>query len=209
MIILAISLCILIPSAITISAGTPKVLLILPKLLNPENLDTVIHKEVNVMKGMLEKANFKVVAATIDGLPIKDSKITFTPDLELSKVKVDDYVGVIIACMGSGERTPVFPEAVSIVKEAITQRKPVAASHSSVSALAEAEVLAGKRYGFRIDGQFRNPKFTGAIYSGMGVVQDGNIITCGICPVVSESEGFPDCNIELIQAFIDALNRQK
>jgi hypothetical protein len=48
-----------------------------------------------------------------------------------------------------------------------------------------------------------------AIYSGMGVVQDGNIITCGICPVVSQSEGLPDCNTELTQAFITALSPKR
>jgi putative intracellular protease/amidase len=209
MIILMISLSILMSSRLTKAADTPKVLLILPNVADPNYLDTVLNKEVSVMKSMLENAGFKVVAATTDGLPIKSSTVSFTPDLKLSDVKVDDYVGVIIACMGSGERTPVFPEAISIVKQAFTQGKPVAASHSSVNVLAEAEVLAGKRYAFRIDGQFRNPKYTGAIYSGSGVVQDGNIITCGICPVVSQSEGLPECNTELTQALITALSPKK
>jgi len=44
------------------------------------------------MKGMLENAGFKVTAASTDGLPIKGSTVTFTPDLKVSDVKVDDYV---------------------------------------------------------------------------------------------------------------------
>jgi len=208
-IILAISFCFIMFSVYAKAADAPKILLIIPNVINPENIDTVLNKEIGVMKGMLEKANFKVVAATIDGLPIKGSIETFTPDLKLSDVKIDGYSGVIIACMASGESTPVFPEAVLMVKQAITQGKPVAASHSSVNVLAEAGVLAGKRYSFRYDPQIRYPSFTGAIYGGIGVVQDGNIITCGICPPVSEGQGFPDCTVELIQAFITALTPKK
>jgi hypothetical protein len=39
---------------------------------------------------MLENASFKVVVATTDGLPIKGSTVTLTPNLKLSDVKVDD-----------------------------------------------------------------------------------------------------------------------
>jgi putative intracellular protease/amidase len=158
---------------------------------------------------MLEKAGFKVVAATTDGMPIKGSVVTFTPDLKLSDVKVDDYVGVIIACMGSGEPTPKPPIAVLIVKQAVTQGKPVAASHSSVTILAEAGVLAGKRYAFRMDASLRYSSFTGAIYGGTGLVQDGNIITCGLCPEAAASYGLPDGTVELTQAFITTLTTKK
>jgi len=150
MIILAISLSILMSSTLTQAADAPKVLLILPNPM-PEYIDTVLSKEVSVMKSLLQNAGFKVVAASTDGMTIKGSTETFTPDLKLSDVKADDYIGVIIACMGSGEYTPVSPIAISIVKQAITQGKPVAASHSSVNVLAEAGVLANKRYAFRVD----------------------------------------------------------
>ena len=206
MIVLASILSMVTSSTLVRAADAPKVLLILP---DGKYLDTMLTKEVSVMKSMLEKAGFKVVAASTNGLPIKGYTVTFTPDLMLSDVKGDDYVGVIIACMASGEFTTVSPVAVSIAKQVIIQGKPLAASHSSVNVLAEAGVLAGKRYAFRIDGQLRNPKFTGAIYSGTGVVQDGNIITCGICPVESERFGVSDCTAELTQAFINALTVKK
>ncbi len=130
-------------------------------------------------------------------------------------MKVDDYVGVIIACMAGGALpyTSVPPIAVSIAKEAVTQGKPVAASHGSVIVLAEAGFLAGKRYAFRVDplgiGRRPDDRFTGAIYGGTGVVQDGNIITCGVCPQGSASYGFNDCTTELTQAFITALTTKK
>jgi hypothetical protein len=208
-IILVASLSILISPTFAEAADPLKVLLILPNVANPDYLDTVLNKEVSVMKGMLEKAGFKVVAATTDGLPIKGSTVTFTPDLKFSNVKVDDYVGIIIACMGSGEPTPKPPEAVLVAKQAITQRKPVAASHSAVTILAEAGVLAGKRYAFRMDAHPRYSGFAGAIYGGVGVVQDGNIITCGVCPQVSGQYLLPDCTTDLTQAFITVLTPKK
>jgi putative intracellular protease/amidase len=212
MIIMATILCMIMSSALANAADAPEVLLILPDAL-PQYLDSMLNKEVNVMKSMLEKANFKVVVATTNGLPIKGSAVTLTPDLKLSDVKVDDYVGIIIACMGSGEYTPVSPIAVLIVKQAITQGKPVAASHSSVNILAEAGVLAGKRYAFRTDplgiGRRPDDRFTGAIYGGTGVVQDGNIITCGACPQASLDQGLPDGTGDLTQAFITTLTTRK
>jgi len=165
---------------------------------------------------MLENAKFKVVAATTDGLPIKGSTLTLTPDLKLSDVKVDDYVGVIIPCFGAGGALPftqVSPIAVSITKQAVIQGKPVAVSDASIIILAEAGVLVGKRYGYSIDplaiGRRPDDRFTGAIYSGTGVVQDGNIITCGVCPLVSAAYGLSDGTAELTQAFITALTTKK
>ena len=208
--ILVIFLSILISSTLAKAADVTKVLLVLRDAM-PQYIDTMLTKEISVMKTMLEKAGFKVVAATTDGLPIKGSTVTFTPDLKLSDVKVDDYVGVINACMGGGAHIyiSVSPIAVSIAKQAITQRKPVAASHGSVIILAEAGVLVGKRYGFWIDPSGIGDRFAGAIYGGTGVVRDGNIITCGACPQVSASQGLPDGTVELTQTFITALTTKK
>ena len=208
MIILATILSMVISSTLVRAADAPKVLLILPDAV-PQYIDTMLTKEISVMKSMLEKAGFKVVAATAEGLPIKGSTVTFTPDLKLSDVKIDDYAGVVISCMGAGEPTPKHPMAVSIAKQAIGQGKPVAASHSSVIILAEAGVLASKRYAFRMIPPLRYSSFTGAIYSGTGVVQDGNIITCGVCPQVSADHGLDDCTSALTQAFITSLTTKK
>jgi len=201
-------------STLAMAADAPKILLVLRDVM-PQYIDTMLTKEVSVMKSMLENASFKVVVANTDGLPIKGPTVTLTPNLKLSDVKVDDYAGIIIPCSGGGTTpyTSVSPIAVSIVKQAITQGKPVAASHGSVIILAEAGVLVGKRYGFWVDpfgiGRRQDDRFTGAIYGGTGVVQDGNIITCGACPQVAPTYGLPDNTAELTQAFITTLTTKK
>lgn len=107
MIILAIFLSMLMFPALAKPQSNPQVLLVLRDAM-PQYIDTMLTKEVSVMKTMLEKAGFKVVAATTDGLPIKGSTVTFTPDLKLSDAKVDDYVGVINACMGGGAHIYIY-----------------------------------------------------------------------------------------------------
>ena len=212
--ILAIFLSMLMFPDLTKSQGNPQILLIL-RDGPPQYIDNMLTNEVSVMKSMLEKGGFKVAVATNDGMPIKGSTVTFTPDLKLSDVKVDGYMGVIIGCMGAGALpyTSVSPIAVSIAKQAAGQGKPVAASHGSVIILAEAGVLVGKRYGFWVDpfgiGRRPDDRFTGAIYGGTGVVQDGNIITCGACPESAASHGLHDGTVELTQAFITTLTTKK
>jgi putative intracellular protease/amidase len=198
-------------STLLMTADAPKILVVLRDGM-PTYLDTELTKEVGVMKSMLEDAGFKVMVASPDGLPIKGSTVILTPDLKLSDGKVDDYAGVIFACFG-GFPSSVSPIAVSIAKQAVTQGKPVAASHSSVIILAEAGVLVGRRYGYSVDplgiGRRPDDRFTGAIYGGTGMVQDGNIITCGVCPGLSQHTGLPDGTVELTQAFITALTKKK
>jgi hypothetical protein len=43
------------------------------------------------------------------------------------------------------------------------------------------------------------------VYSGDGVVQDGNIITSEICPYMAVAIGKPDGTTELTRKLIDAL----
>lgn len=183
----------------------------------PGNLDLMLKKEVGVMRDMLQKAGFKVVVANVSGQPIEGIIKRLKPDLKLSEVKVDDYSGIILACMAMGlfPGPPVSPEAVSIVKQAVAKGKPVAAQTGAVYILAEAGVLKGKRYAF-VDDPLNQPppdtkdiRFVGAIYSGSRVVQDGNIITSGICPATEGWLGMPDCTPELTRAFIGKLSGKK
>ena len=171
--ILATILSMVMSSTLAMAADAPKILLVLRDVM-PQYIDTMLTKEVSVMKSMLENASFKVVVATTDGLPIKGPTVTLTPNLKLSDVKVDDYAGIIIPCSGGGTTayTSVSPIAVSIVKQAITQGKPVAASHGSVIILAEAGVLADKRYTF-FESQLRDFRFTGAIFGSRGLCKMG------------------------------------
>ena len=121
-------------------------------------------------------------------------------------------------CMAVGlfPGPPASPVAVSIVKQAVEKGKPVAAALGSVYILAEAGALKGKRYAFADDPFIELPRirkkdlrFEGAIYSGMGVVRDGKIITSGVCPATEGWLGRPDCTPELTQAFIAELGRKK
>lgn len=197
--------------------GISKVLLI-PREGESGNLDVMLKKEVGVMTDLLQKAGFKVVVANVSGQPIEGIMRTLKPDLKLSEVKVDDYVGVILPCMAVGllPGPPVSPVAVSIVKQAVAKGKPVAAALGSVYILAEAGVLKGRRYAFADDPLIELPgirkkdlRFEGAIYSGLGVVRDGRIITSGVCPATEGWLGRPDCTPELTGAFIAELGRKK
>ena len=212
---LAILLSLVMICAIAEAQNISKVLLI-PREGNSGDLDLMLKKEIAVMTDMLQKAGFKVVVANVSGQPIEGIIKKLKPDLKLSEVKVDDYAGVILACMAVGlfPGPPVSPAAVSIVKQAVAKGKPVAAVLGAVYILAEAGVLKGKRYAFVDDplNPLTHPKdsrFEGAIYSGSGVVQDGNIITSGVCPFAEGLAGMHDCTPELARTFIAKLSRKK
>ncbi len=197
--------------------GIPKVLLI-PREGQSGNLDVMLKKEVGVMTDLLQNAGFKVVVANVSGEPIEGIMRTLKPDFKLSEVKLDDYVGIIMTCMAVGllPGPPVSAAAVSIIKQAVEKGKPVAAALGSVYILAEAGVLKGKHYAFADDPLIELPRirkkdlrFEGAIYSGLGTVRDGKIITSGVCPATEGWLGRPDCTPELTRAFIAELGRKK
>jgi putative intracellular protease/amidase len=194
----------------------PKVLLI-PREGRSYDLELMLTKEVNVMVGMLEKAGFEVEVATASGEPIVAETLTLKPDLKLVEVKVDEYAGFIMACMAVGilPPPPQPPEAVAIVKQAAAQEKPIAAQFGTVQILAEAGVRKGKRYAFLYDplgarhGPRKGPRFVDAIYSGENVVQDGNIITSGVCPYIGRQQNQRDGTAELAQKLIAELKKRK
>jgi len=203
-------------SAIAGAQNISKVLLI-PREGESSNLDLMLTKEVGVMTDLLQRAGFKVVVANVSAQPIEGVIKKLKPDLKLSEVKVDDYAGFILPCMAVGlfPGPPVSPIAVSVIKQAIAKGKPVAAALGSAIILAEAGVLKGKRYAFvddplnQLPPNTKDSRFEGAIYSGPGVVQDGNIITSGICPVAEAFTGVRDCTPELTRAFIAILSQKR
>ena len=212
----AILLSLVMISATAEAQGISQVLLI-PREGGSAYIELMLAKEVGVMTEMLQKAGFKVVVANVSGQPIEGIIRKLKPDLKLSEVRIDDYAGFILPCMAVGQfpPPPVSPLAISIVKQAVAKGKPVAAQTGSVYILAEAGVLKGKRYAYLQDRFNPQPphkrdwRFEGAIYSGPGVVQDGMIITSGICPFMEAFAGLRDCTPELTRAFIAKLSRQK
>jgi putative intracellular protease/amidase len=174
------------------------------------DLELMLTKELGVMKDMLSQAGFKVVAATVSGQPLVAGSTTFTPDLKLSDVKGADYAGFIMPCMAPLEEDPaLLREAAPIIKAAVAEGKPVAAQLGSVVILAEAGVLSGKKFAFDKDEVKDVPALKDAVYSGDGVVQDGKIITSGVCPYMAKMKGLQDGTSALTKALIAELATKK
>ena len=171
--------------------------------VEPEILELMLAKEVGVMVSMLEEAGFEVLVASVSGKPFKGTDTTLEPDMKLADVKVADYDGFIMPCMTVD--TPP-PEASRVVKQAVAAGKPVAAQFGAVNTLAEAGVLTGKRYAIFSEPE-EDTRFAGATYSGNGIVQDGNIITSGICPYIAREESLTDGTPKLTQTLIDELKK--
>ena len=203
-------------SAQAFGQGGSKVLMI-PREGYSADLDLMIKMEVGVMTLLLKNAGFGVDIATPSGQPIsgptaKVEKVMFLRDINLS-----NYVGVIIPCMAVGAfpGPAVSPEVVAIVKKALSDGKPVAANGNSPIILAEAGVLKGKKYSFTRDPlkttatfKITDPRFEDAIYSGPGVVQDGQIITSGVCPNIEKVWGLENGTVKLTKAFIAAVAKK-
>jgi len=189
--------------------------LMIPREGYSTDLDLMIKMEVGVMTILLKGAGFEVDIATTSGQPMLGPTQKIEKVMRLSEVNVDNYVGVIMPCMAVGmfPGPPVSPEAVAIVKKALSEGKPVAAAANSSIILAEAGVLKGKKYAFLVDPltttetrKRTDPRFIDAIYSGPGVVQDGKIITSGVCPNLERVYAMQNGTVELTQKFIAAIS---
>lgn len=164
----------------------------------------MLSREAGVIHRVLQEAGIEVDVATASGDPISAGSINFTPDLRLRDVVITDYSAFVLPCMAAG--TYVAPGAVVMVREAAAAGKLVAAEYNSAFTLAEAGLLKGKKYalGAEVD-PARYPGFEEAVYSGSGVVQDGNLITSGICPYMARQRGVPDQTEEFAGAIVDAI----
>ena len=193
--------------------GGSKVLMI-PREGFSSDIDLMIKMEVGVMNILLKRAGFQVDVATTSGRPILGNAEKIEKVKRLVDIKLDDYKGVIMPCMAVGgfPGPPISPEAVAIVKKALADGKPVAASTFSVIILADAGLLKGKKYAFprdplKTDANFTltDLRFEGANYAGRGVVQDGKIITSGICANLEKVNAYQSGTIELTEKLIAAI----
>lgn len=208
LLILTVGICLLV--SMPAMADGAKVLLIIKHVEKESaDLELMLTKEVGVMTDMLDQAGFEVVVASASGQPLVAENTTLKPDLKLGEVKVADYAGFILPCMAVGE-VPLLPEVAAIVKDALAEGKPVAAQFSSVMTIAKAGVLSGKKYSYFSEEWAGNrPEFKNAVFSGNDIVQDGNIITSGICPSLAKNQGQKDGTPNLTKAFIAALGDEK
>ncbi len=170
-----------------------------------DDMNFMLVNEVGVMKDMLTKAGFKVVTASDSGQTLGSGDTALTPDLKIADVKLADYVGLMDPCVARNFEVDTSPATLALIKDAAAQGKVVAAQFGGVIDLYNAGVLAGKQYAF-FDDPSENVK--NAIYKGKGVVQDGNIITGGVCPYMARDSGEKDTTVELTQKFIDTLKAQ-
>ena len=190
--------------------STPKVLLFMRNAEKSGDLEYMLKKEVGVMKETLEKSGYKVVVATLDGSSFTAGSTTVTADIKLSDAKVADYAGFILPCLAvpSYPAPPeVSPEAIALVKKAVSAGKPVAAQLGSLWTLAEAGVLKGKKYAYAFEE--KSPYFEGATFAGTGVVRDGLILTSGMCPYMSLKMKTKDGTEQLALALAAAMKEGK
>jgi putative intracellular protease/amidase len=123
----------------------------------------------------------------------------------LSEVNINDYAGFIMPCMATND-TIVTSGEKSFVKKVVNEGKPIAAQNGAVLILAKAGVLNGKKYAvMKTDMGDSFPEFKNGIYSGIGVVRDGNIITSGTCPMMAKETGNKDGTEELTQKLVQAI----
>ena len=184
----------------------PKVLLFITD--GSRDLELMLTEEVMLMKEMLEQASLEVVISSISGEPISAGSVWIDPAVKLFDVNITDYSGFIFPCMAPPVESisNLNPDVVSFVKRISTESKPLAAQTFSVVLLADAGLLVNKKYAFTEEPDLKKyPNFSGGIYSGEGVIQDGNIITSGTCPWKTRAFGKPHGTRKLTQLLIHAI----
>ena len=165
-----------------VNAQKQKVLLIARE--GSVDLDMMVTKELAVMKELLEKSGLTVVISTSTGQELSSTGVSVKPNYKLSEIEPSDHEGVIIACMAGGRPGHIPSEAVRIVDFIFSKGLPVAAQDGAVCILADAGILKGKKYALHKETLY----ISDGIYSGKGVVVDGNLITSGTCPYAASEK---------------------
>jgi putative intracellular protease/amidase len=205
---LALLLCILAAGQAG-AQGKGKVLMIL-RPGNQDAADFMLTAEAGVMLADLVQAGYAVDVATATGQPMAGPTVSVKATLRLSAVKAADYRGFILPCMAAG-RSPIPPETVEVVRKALVLDRPIAAQNSAVLVLGQSGALRDKHFAIEADLASR---IADGSYCGIGVVQDGNILTSGTCPLMAQElnkeggspltalEPCPDCTRALTQKLV-------
>ncbi|HLO60535.1 MAG TPA: DJ-1/PfpI family protein [Bacteroidales bacterium] len=192
---------------LSFKAETPKVLMFIQD--NSYDTGYMLKNEAGLMKQILQESGFTVEIATLSGELLNSDSISIQPDLKLSEANVKNYAGFIIPCMAAKD-TVITPEERRFVKSITEQNKPLAAETGAVLILAKAGLLKGKKYAF-VESYVNQWKtdFEGAIFSGEGVIRDGNIMTSGICPMQTKMYGKANGTAELTKMLVEAMKAEK
>lgn len=195
---------------ISYAQNAPKVLLFMRNAQSSGDLEYMLKKEVGVMKDTLERSGYTVVVATLDGASFSAGATTVKADIKLAEANVADYTGFILPCLAvpSYPAPPdVSPEALALVKAAVSAGKPVAAQTGSLWTLAKAGVLKDKKYAYAMEE--KSALFAGATFAGTGIVRDGLVITSGICPFMALKSEMKDGTKQLALALVEAMKEKK
>jgi putative intracellular protease/amidase len=196
--------------ALSYAQNNPKVLLFMRNADNVGDLEYMLKKEVGVMKDTLEKSGYKVVVATLNGSSFTAGSTTVKADIKLADAKIADYAGFILPCLSvaSYPAPPeISPEAIALVKDAVSAGKPVAAQTGSLWTLAKAGLLKGKKFAYAMEE--KHALFAEATFAGTGVVKDGLILTSGYCPYMALKMNVKDGTEQLTLALVAAMKEGK
>ena len=146
-------------------------------------------EEYSDPRSIFEEVGLQVVVASEKkGDCIGKLGLNVIADLDLADVNPADFDAFVF--IGGPGSSQFFhdPEALNLVKEAISANKIIAAICIAPSILANADILQGKRATAWIS-EKPNLVSKGAVFTGKSVEQDGNIITAD-GPESSEEFGY-------------------
>jgi hypothetical protein len=188
------------------SAQDKPVVLLIVRSENPyagqASLKVAIDKEAGTIIGKLNALGYGVDVASEDGKDIHAGGSTLRVDKKLADVEVTHYAGAIIPCMTTSD----FPSsAVKIVKDMHSRHVPVGAQNGGVIILDRAGVLKGRNYSI---GEDSRPYVRDGVFLKVdAVVQDGDIVTSGVCPYYAQVTGLKDGTDELVTTFAAMLKK--
>jgi len=192
-------------AAFTTASAPGKVLLLLNEAESAD-LELMLTKEVGVIANLLRGAGYEVVVASSSGRAFTAGATRVQPAVKVTDLRAADYLALVVPCMAASA-TPLAPEGTAFIKAFAAMGKPIAAQTSGVVLLARAGVLSGKKFAIASGWVERNPELKSGIESGDGIVQDGRVITSGVCPYMAKEQGRPDGTSKLTQALLAELRR--
>lgn len=174
-------------AAVDLTSGAPTVLMLMPQ----RSMDAgfFVQNEATVMIDLLAQAGYSTAVATVDGKAFGTAGHALQADLQTSAVQLEDYVAVLLPCMGAGDY-PATKDNVAVAKEADARGMIVAGENVE-------EVLYPS-------GLTRDHKTARA----PGVVVDGNLITSYNCPYMAQQNGKAVDTRELIAGLLKLIREK-